>query len=477
MEDNLIAETDNKKRFVLRKPIRILTLFLLYAVIMAEAMVVNTFNSSNASIRAALRITEKTHAIFTFIYHVGQFLSAICIILVMRRPQRKGTVLYSVFTTFAAVMFFQFTDNQMIIMTIYFFTGFCVMVMNVYIALWIDQLAVFSFKTIFLALTNLYRAAGVSCGILLNYYFGSDNFKKSFLIEGIILGCIGLAITRINGIYFSSDLLLYKGKVREVRYNKPAKTVQEEDTQSIEDKESVYRYRHSGLSTKDDYIIVLIYSFSKNKRYVCGMISAVILASVTGGFSNYSMGYINSYFTAENGGEVQKLKNRLLFTLIGPITAFFVIIIISFFVGNYYSKSTPVIMFICYLLTTISGNFIPSLQTPRDLTIAVLSYSIFSSIMGPFVQGTNLSAGTPSKKPFGVTINTIAGILLGQIPSPYIYNTLLKSFPKEDVLNIFMKFLIVGCVFNFLMLFFRLKEYPPEPEKKPEPAIELSNKI
>ena len=474
MEDNLIAETDNKKRFVLRKPIRILTLFLLYAVIMAEAMVVNTFNSSNASIRAALRITEKTHAIFTFIYHVGQFLSAICIILVMRRPQRKGTVLYSVFTTFAAVMFFQFTDNQMIIMTIYFFTGFCVMVMNVYIALWIDQLAVFSFKTIFLALTNLYRAGGVSCG---NYYFGSDNFKKSFLIEGIILGCIGLAITRINGIYFSSDLLLYKGKVREVRYNKPAKTVQEEDTQSIEDKESVYRYRHSGLSTKDDYIIVLIYSFSKNKRYVCGMISAVILASVTGGFGNYSMGYINSYFTAENGGEVQKLKNRLLFTLIGPITAFLVIIIISFFVGNYYSKSTPVIMFICYLLTTISGNFIPSLQTPRDLTIAVLSYSIFSSIMGPFVQGTNLSAGTPSKKPFGVTINTIAGILLGQIPSPYIYNTLLKSFPKEDVLNIFMKFLIVGCVFNFLMLFFRLKEYPPEPEKKPEPAIELSNKI
>jgi hypothetical protein len=475
MEDNLIAETDNKKRFVLRKPIRILTLFLLYAVIMAEAMVVNTFNSSNASIRAALRITEKTHAMFTFIYHVGQFLSAICIILVMRRPQRKGTVLYSVFTTFAAVMFFQFTDNQMIIMTIYFFTGFCVMVMNVYIALWIDQLAVFSFKTIFLALTNLYRAAGVSCGILLNYYFGSDNFKKSFLIEGIILGCIGLAITRINGIYFSSDLLLYKGKVREVRYNKPAKTVQEEDTQSIEDKESVYRYRHSGLSTKDDYIIVLIYSFSKNKRYVCGMISAVILASVTGGFGNYSMGYINSYFTAENGGEVQKLKNRLLFTLIGPITAFFVIIIISFFVGNYYSKSTPFIMFICYLFTTISGNFIPCLKTPRDLTIAVLSYSIFSSIMGPFVQGTNLSAGTPSKKPFGVTINTIAGILLGQIPAPYIYNSLLKSFPKEDVLNIFMKFLIVGCVFNFLMLFFRLKEYPPEPEKKPEPAIELSN--
>lgn len=104
-------------------------------------------------------------------------------------------------------------------------------------------------------------------------------------------------------IYF-----LYKGKVRDVLYKKGAKTVQEEDTQSMEDKESVYRYRHSGLSTKDDYIIMLIYALAKNKRYVSGMVSNVILASCTGGFGNYSMGYINSYFTEENGGEIRKLK-------------------------------------------------------------------------------------------------------------------------------------------------------------------------
>ena len=476
MEDNLITETDNKKRFLLRKSIRIITLFLLYSVVMAEAMVTNTFNSSNANIRASLRITDKTHAIFTFIYNVGQFLSAIGIMLIMRRPQRKGTVLYSVFTTFAAVMFFQFTDNQMIIMTIYFFTGFCVMAMNVYITLWIDQLAIFSFKTIFLALTNLYRAAGITCGILLNYYFGADNFKKSFLVEGIILGCIGFAIIQIPSVYFSSELLLYKGHYRIAQYKKAAKTVQEEDTQSMEDKESIYRYRHSGISTKDDYFILLIYALAKNKRYMSGMVAAVILASATGGFSNYSMGFINSYFTEENGGELRKLKNRLLFTLIGPISALFVIVIITLIVGNYYNKSTPVIMFCCYLITTIAGNYIPYLKT-RELSIASLVYTISSSIMGPFVQGTNLSAGTPSRKPFGVTVNVIAAIILGQIPAPYIYATLLKSFTKEDTLNIFMKFLIVGCIFNFLMLFFRCKEYPPEQkEKKPEPAIELSNK-
>ena len=481
MEDNLISQSDNKKRFLLRKPIRIITLFLLYAVVMVQAMVTNTFNSSNASIRASLRITEKTHAIFTFIYHVGQFISAICVIVIMRiQDQRKGTVLYSVFTTFAAVMFFQFSDNQMIIMTIYFFTGFCVMAMNVYISLWIDQLAIYSLKTVFLSLTNLYRACGVACGTLLNYYFGGENFKKSFLVEGILLGCIGFALIQIPNVYFTSDLLLYKGKYKDSKYKRGAKTIkEEEDTKSMEDQESIYRYRHSGISSKDDYVLVILYGLAKNKRYMCGLISNVLLASATAGFGHYSLGFINSYFTEENGGEVRKLKNKLLFTLIGPLCAFFIIIVLSFIVGNYYSRTTPVIMFSCYLITTISGNLVPCLSTPRDLSWAALCYSIFSSAMGPYLQGTNLSAGTPSRKPYGVTVANIGVILLGQIPAPYIYASLLKRFTKEDALGIFMKFLLVGCVFNFLMLIFRCQEYPKQPEKKqekePEKAIELSN--
>jgi len=95
--------------------------------------------------------------------------------------------------------------------------------------------------------------------------------------------------------------------------------------------------------------------------------------------------------------------------------------------------------------------------------------------MGPYLQGTNLSAGTPSKKPFGVTISNVCGILLGAVPAPYIYATLLKTFPKEETLAIFMRFLLVGVIFSFLMMVFRCKEYPPT-NKEEKPAIELSDK-
>ena len=475
MDDNLIEKKEPSKRFVLRKTIRILTLILLHSTILVQSMVTSTFNSTNTNIRASLRITEKTHSIFTFIYHVGQFISAICVILVMRRPDRKGTVLYSVFTTFSAVILFQFTDNQMIIMSIYFFTGFCVMAMNVYINLWIDQLALYAFKTIFLSITNLCRAAGVSFSLLLNYYFGADNFKKSFLIEAFLLGFIGIALSQIHYIYFMSDLLLYKGQFRDDKLKWEGKTQKkgQEDCQSIEG-ESVYRYRHSGLSTKDDYIILIIYGYSKNRRYMCGLISNLILASATAGFSNYSMGYINSYFTEPKVDEWRLLKNKIMFTLIGPFFALILISILSFFVGNYYSKTTPVFMFIFYLLTAICGNIIPYLESYRNLTLASILYTISSSAMGPYLQGCNLSAGTPSKKPFGITISNISGILFGQIPAPYIYATLLKNFTKEDSLSIFMRFLLVGAFFNFLMMIFRCKEYKPKKEEKK--VIELSEK-
>ena len=475
MDDNLIEQKEPSKRFILRKSIRSLTLIFVHSTILVQSMVTSTFNSTNPNIRASLRITEKTHAIFTFIYHVGQFISSICVILVMRRPDRKGTVLYSVFTTFSAVTLFQFTDNQMIIMTIYFFTGFSMMAMNVYINLWIDQLAIYAFKTIFLSITNLCRAVGASFSILLNYYFGPDYFKKSFLIEAILLGFIGIVLCQIHEVYFTSDLLLYKGQFRDNKLKWEGKNQKkgQEDCQSIEG-ESVYRIRHSGLSTKDDYIILIIYGYAKNRRYMCGLISNLLLASATAGFSNYSMGYINSYFSEPKVDSIRILKNKIMFTLIGPFCALILISFLSFFVGNYYSKTTPVFMFIFYLLTAICGNIIPYLESYRNLTIASFLYTISSSAMGPYLQGCNLSAGTPSKKPFGITISNISGILLGQIPAPYIYSTLLKNFTKEDSLAIFMRFLLVGVFFSFLMMIFRCKEY--EPKKEEKKVIELSEK-
>ena len=108
------------------------------------------FNVSNASIRKELRISERTHFIFNFIFYLGQFISIIRLMFVMKRPDRKSTVLFSVFGIASLLLFFLFSNNQMILMSANFFIGYCVMSINIYIILWVDQFGLFSFKTAFL---------------------------------------------------------------------------------------------------------------------------------------------------------------------------------------------------------------------------------------------------------------------------------------------------------------------------------------
>ena len=59
IEDNLIEQKEQKERFVLRKPIRVLTLILLYSIIITQTMITNVFNTSNSSIRASLESPKK----------------------------------------------------------------------------------------------------------------------------------------------------------------------------------------------------------------------------------------------------------------------------------------------------------------------------------------------------------------------------------------------------------------------------------
>ena len=479
VEEDLIEQKEPTKRFTLKKPVRLAILVLLYLVICVQAMTMTIFNVANASIRAEIRITEKTHAIFNFIFNVGQFLSIVCLMFVMRRPDRKSTVLFSVFGTLGLQSLFLFSDNQMILMPCYFFIGFCVMTMNVYIILWVDQFGVFLFKTAFLSLINLAKAIGVSFGLLLNYKFTPAGYKYSFLVECLLLGAIGCGLLAFHPVYFVSDLLLYKGKYGEDEHIWKAKTQKEggeEDNQNCDGAESIYRYRRSGASTQEFSVFYIILIFLKNRVYMSGFFASAIMVTATGGLNNYVMGYINSYFSEPVLDEWRILKNKIIFNIVGPLVATILIALISFCVGNYHNRSTPALMFAFYLLTTICGNLIPNLESNGAKTLATFIYSIGSSAMVPYLQGVNLSGGTPSKKPFGVIFATAGGLFLGGIPAPFIYAKLLKSYPTEDVLRIFMKYLCLGAFFNFLMMVFKCMTYPDKKPKQEPPAIELSDK-
>ena len=88
-------------------------------------MITTIFNIANKSIYEELRITERTHAIFNFIFHSGEFIGFICLLVIMRKPKRYNTILFSVFCSYSLLALFQFSDSQMILISCNFFIAFC----------------------------------------------------------------------------------------------------------------------------------------------------------------------------------------------------------------------------------------------------------------------------------------------------------------------------------------------------------------
>ena len=56
------------------------------------------------------------------------------------------------------------------------------------------------------------------------------------------------------------------------------------------------------------------------------------------------------------------------------------------------------------------------------------------------------------------------GLFLGGL---FVYTKLLKTYPNEEVLKIFMRFLWLGSFFDFLMMVFKCISYPKQ-EPKPK---------
>lgn len=473
--DDVFLEKKETTRFVLRKSTRAIILLLLYLSVAVLSMTMAIFKAASVPIRNALLISNSTYEILTFVFHLGEFISTVSLMLLMRKADRKDTVLFSLFTAALLLMLFQFTESQMILMPAYFFLGFDVMAMNIYIILWIDQFAAFKYKTAFLSITNIFKALGVNLGLLLNYYFTGEKYKSTFLVEMFSLFALGFVFVPFSKTYFSSNILLYKGKNTDQEYSWKGKTQKEGEVEETEygDNDSIYRNRHSGGSTNEWNILYIIFCFMKNKVYMSGWFASIFLSISTAGFNSWVFGFFNE----QNGNKsvYEQLLSKAGLSMTGPVVGSVIILLLSFFVGNYHHRSTPVLMFVFYLLTAVCGNVIPCAQTNNLKIICSYLFFIGSSAQLPYLQGVNLSGGTPSRKPFGVILANAGGLFLGTIPGPKVYAYCLENYSREDTLKIFMRVLLVGLVCDFSMMYHKCKTYPPRPEEKKE--VELSEKV
>ena len=142
------------ERFILKHSVRKYIFIILFLSIIASHFTMSIFRGSSKEIKKELKLDEATYGIFGTLYNLGKVLSTIILLCSMNQQNRRRMISSALFSASMLLLLFKFTTNKYILMPSFFFTSFCIMTINVYVPIWIDQFSINKYKTIYLTLVQ-----------------------------------------------------------------------------------------------------------------------------------------------------------------------------------------------------------------------------------------------------------------------------------------------------------------------------------
>jgi hypothetical protein len=214
--------------------------------------------------------------------------------------------------------------------------------------------------------------------------------ETKYLINGIILVLSGLILLIFDKRFFSAKFIL------------------EKDDTFVEGEDKVESLGDS-----------LVNSFS-NKVYITGLASITILFTCLGGF--YAQDNTRCH-------------------LLGPAGALIIVIIINFICP----PEKVCKMFIFYACSAIIANFI-SFNEKILGTIFLIS----SFVSATYIIMSYLHCQKNGRVEIGITFGYLVVMILGYGPSRFIFYCLKDKF-QAYALDYLMKYLLLGCLFAYIM--------------------------
>ena len=441
------------ERFILKHSVRKYIFIILFLSIIASHFTMSIFRGSSKEIKKELKLDEATYGIFGTLYNLGKVLSTIILLCSMNQQNRRRMISSALFSASMLLLLFKFTTNKYILMPSFFFTSFCIMTINVYVPIWIDQFSINKYKTIYLTLVQFGKSLGTVLGFIINYKMKGNTFKEQFMCESLLLLFFSLNLLCIPNVYFSKNILIVKevNENEQFNFTDPEDNNQERNGSIV----SLFKIRYSNESTFDDSFCNKMCKSLFNKIYFTSIISATILVVTESALNFWIIDYIPNVL--KENDEQKRLVYHLLISISGPAGAIITNALVTLCVGNYNEKYTPLFMFIIYIIATLSGNYLSYINEPSHFIYLSIIYfmSCFSCL--PILQGICLGYSRISLKAMSLTLFNLIVEIFGEVPSTFFYGLIYEKYKNIDKtysLRLLMYSLFVGLFFSFLTLIF-----------------------
>lgn len=452
--------------------------FLLCLSVLGLNFITGTLSACNATVKKNMQITEQVYGIFNSLYYVGNVISTLIFLILIKDERRKSYMAFSLICSGLIISWYHATYNKYFILFSQLLVGFFSNSIFVYAIIWNDQFGVFRYKTVLLSVLFMFRSFGVALSLVFKYIYGAENYGNILFFNCFFLILIGIAISFVEEKYFRKKTVLAKA----YNFNSKEQFVKrgyEEEKSEKRGSESknthtVFRNRKSVDEIIDTTDAKVISGLFHNPVWLFNLIGSTIMVAVTAAFNlwaaeffgNFSKNSAKKDKNTQSNPEYDALMRALMMNLVGAIGAVLINLYITVGHGSYYSRTVAIFTFSFYIIIFIVGNIITHIEGEILITVFSGIYIMFSNAISPYFTGCNLSGSTPNKKPYGVAVVVLINGLVGGGLGMFVFSHLTEyAKDRKTALKNYMFLLLVGIAAAFLAMVFKGRLIEEEDEK------------
>ena len=444
--------------------------WFLFSIMISIEGVMNVTNgllsSATKEIKKDLNINDSKFGSFGTANSIGRILSSLIFSVINQRVSRKWTTIIGVGFHALFVFSFHLTNNANILILARGLQGFTQMLPSIYIPVWIDQFGIRAYKTVQITSVQLSQTTGKCIGYFLNMFFGLENWKHGFLVEGIYeLFCTVCCLVSSED-YFSRTLFRPELSEEDEKNKRISCTIYEE----IETKNKKEENKGNFFS---DLKILATHSL-----FLLSMLCRIILHGLNTCLHFWLADFIRNVILEKN-----QLKVTICYSIIcfaGPAGGIIANAILKPIIGNYETRKSSWPLVVLQTIASCLGISIGFMGTTISVTYATILFLIFNSSALPLLQGILISGIDKNLRVTGFGIVNILTQLLTSGTTPLLYGIIndryKDRYPRLAMICI-MSLEFIAVPFLILLAILRNRKFDKEEElKNKEQGTELIEK-
>ena len=182
---NKMNVENQPRKIVLSRCYRLFLFFIMLSVEGAMNISSGLLSSATKEIKKSLNMNDAKFGMFGTANGLGRVVGSTLFGMYNLKMSRKWIQTFNVGFHALFLLIFKLTNNGNILICMRGLTGFTQMPPSIYCCVWIDQFGIGSFKTVQITAVQLFQTTGKTIGYFLNMYFGLENWKTGFFIEGL----------------------------------------------------------------------------------------------------------------------------------------------------------------------------------------------------------------------------------------------------------------------------------------------------